>query len=271
MDQEWRPAAAAVAAGDGDDNDEDLDLSAFQPPSLPVKCGAATGTLHKYRFASRDYGKCIRTEDRWMTPNEFLKMDSTRTDSWWCRDIYCHGRPLGFLLQRDILHVHPVQCTCKLCSQLEKEQMEQNNDDECFMCAEDGNLTCCDECPRSFHSNCHIPTLNQQKLGDKWLCTFCVLKRNQYFHHFSQQEALQRRVSQRRMQCQYLLLYLYKEDTRRVFGQDPCMSVSISPSTPLYLHQFHLIDLERFAVMVVGCVYMCVYLTHELEARPLCW
>ncbi|RXN25370.1 nuclear body protein SP140 isoform X1 [Labeo rohita] len=71
----------------------------YQAPSLPVTCVSLTGTLYKYRFASGKCGKCIRTEERWFTPEEFVKQEQTLTDGHWKKDILCHGKTLYFLLK----------------------------------------------------------------------------------------------------------------------------------------------------------------------------
>ncbi len=44
-------------------------------------------------------GKCIRTEERWFTPEEFVKQEPTLTDGRWKKDILCHGKTLNFLLK----------------------------------------------------------------------------------------------------------------------------------------------------------------------------
>ncbi|XP_030649205.1 nuclear body protein SP140-like protein [Chanos chanos] len=206
----------------------DVDVSEFQSLTLSITCGSATATLHKQRFASGAYGKCIRTEERWWTPMEFVEQNSTLDNSHWKRDIYCCGKPLSFLLQMKILQAHSVLCDCKLCSRLEEDVQEQNNDDECFICDGVGDLICCDECPRSFHHKCHLPTVDPDLLGEQWICTFCLLRKWQswrYSSHMTLEEVLNSPVSQYKLQCQYLLLCLYKEDVKRVFGPNPCTTV----------------------------------------------
>ncbi|KAL0198284.1 hypothetical protein M9458_006824, partial [Cirrhinus mrigala] len=83
-----------------EEEEEDMaDLSVFQTPSLPVTCVSLTGTLYKNRFASGSRGKCIRTEERWFTPEEFVKQEQTLTDGNWKKDILCHGKTLKFILK----------------------------------------------------------------------------------------------------------------------------------------------------------------------------
>ncbi|KAA0705984.1 Nuclear body protein SP140-like protein [Triplophysa tibetana] len=189
-----------------EEEEEDMDnLSVFQAPSLPVTCVSLTGTLQKNRFASGLRGKCIRTDESWLTPEEFVKQEETLTDANWRRDIRCHGKTLSFLLK-----------------------MAQRNDDDCYECYTGGSLVCCDECPRVFHRACHLPA----ETGDspeQWMCTFCVLRTSQQWcepRHMTQQEALNLPVSsQNKLYCHYLLLYTYREDVHRVFVKDPCRTV----------------------------------------------
>lgn len=36
---------------------------------------------------------------------------------------------------------------------------EDSNEDWCAVCMDGGELICCDNCPKVFHVNCHIPPL----------------------------------------------------------------------------------------------------------------
>ncbi|XP_043091517.1 nuclear body protein SP140-like protein isoform X2 [Puntigrus tetrazona] len=187
--------------------EEDMsDLSVFQAPSLPVTCASLTGTLYKYRFASGYRGKCIRTEERWFTPEEFVKQEPTLTDGHWKKDILCHGKTLNFLLQKKILCIRSDQ---------EQDMMAQNNDDECYVCHSVGDLVCCDECPRAFHSDCHLPAVPEDSSGE-WICTFCKLRnslqRLDPALNMSKLEALNSPVSQYILHCRYLLLCVYRQD-----------------------------------------------------------
>ncbi|KAI5087460.1 nuclear body protein SP140-like protein [Silurus meridionalis] len=66
---------------------------------LPVSCGSVSGKLYKTRFTGAST-KSILVEERWFTPEEFVKQGITRTDGHWERDILCHGKPLKHLVQR---------------------------------------------------------------------------------------------------------------------------------------------------------------------------
>uniref|UniRef100_A0A671WMG1 SP110 nuclear antigen, tandem duplicate 3 n=1 Tax=Sparus aurata TaxID=8175 RepID=A0A671WMG1_SPAAU len=120
-----------------------------------VTCGALTGTLHKHRFASgRTCGKSIRTETSWMTPMEFVKEASGRTDRSWRKDIEWEGQPLGVLTE--VVKASGVSYLLASCL---SRQDEQKNDDVCCICKSEGEeaLVMCDCCPRSFHKKCHLP------------------------------------------------------------------------------------------------------------------
>lgn len=45
------------------------------------------------------FGKCIRTEEKWFSPEEFVKQEPTLTDGHWKKDILCHGKMLNFLIK----------------------------------------------------------------------------------------------------------------------------------------------------------------------------
>uniref|UniRef100_A0A673FWA3 SAND domain-containing protein n=1 Tax=Sinocyclocheilus rhinocerous TaxID=307959 RepID=A0A673FWA3_9TELE len=159
QEQGWRGVGTEIRGRvEEEEEEEDMaDLSVFQAPSLPVTCVSLTGTLYKYRFATGIRGKCIRTEERWFTPEEFVKQEPTVTDGHWKKDILCHGKTLNFLL--------------KVANGRDTQEEDVNNDDECYVCHSEGHLVCCDECPRAFHSHCHLPAVHGDSPGE-WICTF---------------------------------------------------------------------------------------------------
>ncbi|XP_016150273.1 nuclear body protein SP140-like protein isoform X3 [Sinocyclocheilus grahami] len=229
QEQGWRGGGTEIR-GRVEEEEDMADLSVFQAPSLPVTCVSLTGTLYKYRFATGIRGKCIRTEERWFTPEEFVKQETTITDGHWKKDIVCHGKTLNFLLKKEILLKHLLLCDCQKCSIKKEDLMAQNNDDECYVCDAEGNLVCCDECPRAFHSHCHLPAVHRDSPGE-WICSFCVLRASQQWRdssNMSEQEAFGAPVSQYRLHCHYLLLCVYREDIQKVFVEDP------RPTVPRY-------------------------------------
>lgn len=206
-----------------DEVSENLDTELFQKSSLPVTCGTSTGMLHRSRFASGTIGKCIRTPNRWVTPEEFVQQGTDERSKLWRRDIKCHGKPLAALIEKKILQIHSLLCDCGLC--LLEDEMNQDNDDHCFICNQDTELVCCDGCPRSFHHDCHLPPLGQN-LGDSWMCTFCIVKKSRELcqRSLALEDALSHGILPNMLLCQYLLLYLLKEDKELLFMQDPCLN-----------------------------------------------
>ncbi|XP_051729619.1 nuclear body protein SP140-like protein isoform X2 [Ctenopharyngodon idella] len=241
---------------DEEEEEEMTDLSVFQAPFLPVTCVSLTGTLYKIRFASGSRGKCIRTEESWITPEEFVKQEPTLTDGHWKKDILCHGKTINFLIKKEILHIHSFLCECVECSDDPEDLMDQKNDDMCYICDSGGHLVCCDGCPRAFHSRCHLPAADGDSPGE-WICTFCVFRTSQQWHDsssMSKQEALNASVSQYRLHCHYLLLYVYKEDIKKVFVKDPRQTVSRYSqfiSKPMWLDKIKL-NLESDKYQTVG-------------------
>ncbi|XP_016370215.1 uncharacterized protein LOC107710044 isoform X2 [Sinocyclocheilus rhinocerous] len=198
-----------------DENDEDIiDMTVFEGPTLPVTCGSGSGILHKYRFATGRCGRCIRTNDFWLTPEDFIRV--SKPEGTWRKDILSNGEPLGKLIMKSVLDLHMINCDCKICKDLE----QYLNDDVCFVCDSEGDLVCCDECPQAFHSHCHLPAVHEDSPGSQWSCTFCVMKKMKSFNQKTQQDILSSPVSQYTLHCQYLLLHLLHESMT-----DPCAKV----------------------------------------------
>ncbi|XP_053345660.1 nuclear body protein SP140-like protein [Clarias gariepinus] len=172
---EWIEEEDNEKEEDNGSDSEPVDLSTFDNFALPVSCGSVSGILYKSRFTR---SKSIRTERRWFNLEEFVKQGVTLTDGHWKKDILCHGKTLNYLVKviKKILHIHSWLCLCDLC--FPEKQWEQDNDDVCYICSTLGKLVCCDGCPQAFHHHCHLPTLQEDTLKDKWLCTFCMLKAN---------------------------------------------------------------------------------------------
>ncbi|KAM8824471.1 uncharacterized protein ACB058_020715 [Synchiropus picturatus] len=193
-----------------------------------VTCGAASGKLHKQRFASGSCGMSVRTKTRWMTPEEFVKAAPHVANPAWSRDIQCEGRPLSLLVKSGILHVHPTGCCCGICKPSAEDLRRKRNDDKCCLCKADigEQLVLCTQCPRAFHRMCHLPQVDNSMLRDHvdWLCTFCTFKRIQELHHRYESkkdktQLLKSKISDYKMQCQYLLLYLYSSDETQVLPE----------------------------------------------------
>ncbi|POI35808.1 hypothetical protein CIB84_000442 [Bambusicola thoracicus] len=52
---------------------------------------------------------------------------------------------------------------------------QSDNEDECAVCGDGGELICCDGCPRAFHLPCLVPPLPRVPSGT-WQCSSCVAK-----------------------------------------------------------------------------------------------
>ncbi|KAJ8345734.1 hypothetical protein SKAU_G00299270 [Synaphobranchus kaupii] len=228
-DEEEEKSGDQGANGKGDvARQDDVDMSQFPDARLSVTCGSASGSLQKDRFASGISGKCIRTASRWLTPVEFAREDPTLANSFWKKSILCQGKPLSDLIEREVLVPHSLQCVCKNCSKNDRDQEEQKNDDYCSVCGLRGRLLCCDQCPRAFHSGCHLPIVDETMLGEQWLCTHCILTESQHWRYAcdrSLTQALENRISDFMLQCQHLLLQLYNSDEQHIFSKNPCATV----------------------------------------------
>ncbi|KAL0273288.1 UNVERIFIED_CONTAM: hypothetical protein PYX00_005994 [Menopon gallinae] len=52
---------------------------------------------------------------------------------------------------------------------------EDSNEDWCAVCMDGGELICCDNCPKVFHVNCHIPALKSiPGESETWQCLLCT-------------------------------------------------------------------------------------------------
>ncbi|XP_039543219.1 nuclear body protein SP140-like protein [Pimephales promelas] len=198
-----------------DDVSDVFDMSVFEGQTLPVTCGSGSGILHKYRFATGHCGRCIRTKDFWLSPEDFTILN--KPDGTWRKDIVTYGIPLGKLIMKRVLEPHMINCDCEICK---GPDLYLQNDDVCFVCdSDDGDLVCCDECPRAFHSHCHLPAVDGDSPG-QWSCTFCVIKNMEDFSRKTQPDVLSSPVSQYTRHCQCLLLKLLHDCMT-----DPCSNV----------------------------------------------
>ncbi|XP_038604943.1 nuclear body protein SP140-like isoform X2 [Tachyglossus aculeatus] len=190
--------------------------------SFLVACGAAIGILYKERFASGSRGKCIRTDKRWFTPEEFLNSADETDFLSWFKKIHASGIPLQTLIEKKILRLHNNQCICLLCTE---GAPHPENDDECAVCTDGGMLICCDSCPNSFHEDCHIPVANST--SPEWICTYCKVAKaqqrcppNQAGH--PELEILKRKMlPEERLKCEFLLLKIFCRQESRIFTKDP--------------------------------------------------
>uniref|UniRef100_A0A671NW77 Nuclear body protein SP140-like protein n=1 Tax=Sinocyclocheilus anshuiensis TaxID=1608454 RepID=A0A671NW77_9TELE len=196
-----------------DEDDKDIiGMTMFEDLILSVTCGSGSGILHKCRFATGRCGRCIRTKDFWLTPEDFIRLN--KPDGTWRKDILSNGIPLGKLIMKRVLELHMITCDCKICEDLDQDL----NDDMCYVCDSEEDILCCDECPRAFHSLCHLPAVHEDSPGSQWSCTFCVMKKMEGSNQKTLQDVLSSPVSQYTLHCQYLLLHLLHESKTNVPG-----------------------------------------------------
>ncbi|KAI1886698.1 hypothetical protein AGOR_G00198470 [Albula goreensis] len=209
------------------ESNDDVGMSASEDNCLSVTCGSASGTLHKDRFAREDRGRCIQTGNKWLTPEDFRK-ESTPVNFRSVKNIImCQGVSLSSLIEQGILKRHSLLCECDRCTG--ETQQDQGNDDFCFICADGGELVCCDQCPRAFHPTCHLPEVEDSMLNyeEIWVCTYCLLKeQSMSTGHMSLSQAQGCCISDYMLHCQYLLMNVYKADKQHsiaaVFSTNPC-------------------------------------------------
>ena len=53
--------------------------------------------------------------------------------------------------------------------------MQGENDDYCDVCGGDGELICCDNCPKVYHKECHDPPLRN-------IPRYCLKEERNIFH-----------------------------------------------------------------------------------------
>ncbi|KAM9814790.1 deformed epidermal autoregulatory factor 1 homolog [Syngnathus typhle] len=82
---------------------------------LPVRCRNSSGVLYKNRLGSGGKGRCIKHDQRWLTPTDFEALAGRASSKDWKRSIRYGGRPLLCLIQDRILNPHAASCTCAAC------------------------------------------------------------------------------------------------------------------------------------------------------------
>ncbi|XP_061677757.1 deformed epidermal autoregulatory factor 1 homolog isoform X2 [Syngnathoides biaculeatus] len=97
---------------------------------LPVRCRNTGGILYKNRLGSGGKGRCIKHDQKWLTPTEFEALAGRASSKDWKRSIRYAGRPLVCLIQDRILNPHAASCTCAACCDemlLDGESLEADN------------------------------------------------------------------------------------------------------------------------------------------------
>ena len=88
-------------------------------------------------------------------------------------------REVNWIIPSDTLFTSsklPLQTT--LDDESQPAILLDTSDDFCAVCRCGGELVCCDECPRVYHIECHVPSLNEISMHEKWKCGLCVEANN---------------------------------------------------------------------------------------------
>ncbi|UJR10106.1 hypothetical protein I4U23_014328 [Adineta vaga] len=85
------------------------------------------------------------------------------------------------------------------------------SDDYCAVCRCGGELVCCDACPRVYHIDCHVPSLNEVSMNDKWKCSLCCEINNNSTIGFKRKhdETNDKLSSTDKKICEKLVLQMY--------------------------------------------------------------
>uniref|UniRef100_A0A8C0PG81 Autoimmune regulator n=1 Tax=Canis lupus familiaris TaxID=9615 RepID=A0A8C0PG81_CANLF len=147
---------------------------------VPGACGALEGILIQQVFESGGSKKCIQVGGEFYTPSKFEDPSGgkNRTRSSGLKTLV---RAKGAQAPAPEGGGDPragqpgrVQAPPALPS----EPQLQQNEDECAVCRDGGELICCDGCPRAFHLACLSPPLHDIPSGT-WRCSSCLQGRAQ--------------------------------------------------------------------------------------------
>nr|XP_031308213.1 sp110 nuclear body protein isoform X2 [Camelus dromedarius] len=173
----------------------------FHAPKLPVTCGKAKGILYKEKMKQGSSKKCIQNEKGvWFTPREF-EMEGKRAQSKnWKRSVLCGGKSLEQLMKNGLLLCPP------------RSLKREEDPKECTVCCRGGLLLCCDTCPRAFHENCHIPTVEAERMKAPSGSQQCR----------GESELLTRQMEpEDQLKCEFLLLKAYCHPQSSFFAETP--------------------------------------------------
>ena len=81
------------------------------------------------------------------------------------------------------------------------------SEDYCAVCRCGGELVCCDECPRVYHIECHVPSLNEISMNEKWKCGLCCEINNSLKR--KQDDSSEQLSSTEKQICEKLVLQMY--------------------------------------------------------------
>ncbi|XP_028623691.1 autoimmune regulator isoform X8 [Grammomys surdaster] len=144
---------------------------------VPGTRGAVEGIVIQQVFESGGSKKCIQVGGEFYTPSKFedssgnLK-NKARSGSSLKPVVRAKGTQ-----GRDEQKVGQ-QCGVPPLPPLPSEPQVHQNEDECAVCHDGGELICCDGCPRAFHLACLSPPLQEIPSG-LWRCSCCLQGRVQ--------------------------------------------------------------------------------------------
>ncbi|XP_052020204.1 autoimmune regulator isoform X2 [Apodemus sylvaticus] len=148
---------------------------------VPGTRGAVEGILIQQVFEAGGSKKCIQVGGEFYTPSKFedpsgnLK-NKARGGSSLKPVARAKGAQVT-LPGRDEQKAGQ-QCAVPPLPPLPSEPQVHQNEDECAVCHDGGELICCDGCPRAFHLACLSPPLQEIPSGP-WRCSCCLQGRVQ--------------------------------------------------------------------------------------------
>lgn len=97
-------------------------------PVINVHCKGQKGQLIKARLGSGNRGRCINSEKRWFTPQEFQDFSGLSASKEWKRSIKFQGEPIQTLIDGGFLQPHHYTCVCSICE--DNADLENDEDSE---------------------------------------------------------------------------------------------------------------------------------------------
>ncbi|XP_021102720.1 nuclear autoantigen Sp-100 isoform X3 [Heterocephalus glaber] len=225
----------------------------FNIPELPVTCGNAKGTLYKEMFKQGVSKKSIKGEDgSWLSPREFEVRGNHAASKNWKLSVRCHGWTLKELMTRGYLPEPPSRrkkkAIIRMGASASRTQRTLDsylnapvdpypeNSNECEVCAQGGQMYCCDTCPKSYHENCHIPPVETE--SNPWSCIFCKTKaiRKKYREsqpcHQESEVLMKALCDEEQLKCELLLLKVYCCAESAFFVTEPNYTKGASVGQP---------------------------------------
>ncbi|EHB00132.1 Nuclear autoantigen Sp-100 [Heterocephalus glaber] len=211
----------------------------FNIPELPVTCGNAKGTLYKEMFKQGVSKKSIKGEDgSWLSPREFEVRGNHAASKNWKLSVRCHGWTLKELMTRGYLPEPPSRRKKRTLDSYLNAPVDPypENSNECEVCAQGGQMYCCDTCPKSYHENCHIPPVETE--SNPWSCIFCKTKaiRKKYREsqpcHQESEVLMKALCDEEQLKCELLLLKVYCCAESAFFVTEPNYTKGASVGQP---------------------------------------